>query len=127
MTNENHGPDGKFAKGNTVARTTGLYVRVKLAKGEEIRVRRVRRYLRDAGLPDDMAATMALVWLNSTRVVEAFTRIEDDGERFAQFDLFERATRLALHVLGRRDRALEEGDGPDEFGDALLRATGGGA
>jgi hypothetical protein len=101
---------GRFVPGNTCARTSGLYARCGLDTGERKRVGRVRRYLREAGLPDDLAAVLATSWLNCGRVIEAFARLTDDGERIAGFDVLERATRLQLHILDRRDRAAERGE-----------------
>jgi len=105
---------GRFTKGNDHNRKSGLYARCGLNSSEEKRIRRVKVQLKAAGIPDDVAASLALTWFNACRVEEAFTRIRDDGELLGRLDIWERAAKLKLHVLRMRDAALRSGETGDE-------------
>ncbi len=111
----NRNQSGRFVRGNQVARKSGLYARCKLNSGEQRRAWRVRKYLREAGLPDDVAASLMILWLSSSRVIESEVAAgpgETIEARAAHFDLIERAGRLQLSVLDRRDRARRGADTP---------------
>ena len=106
----NRNLDGTFRRGNRASVRSGLYQRLNLSRGERRRSARVRKYLVEGGLPDDVAASLAIGWLNAQRIIEWFTTLEDPEERRKEFGTFERALQLTLHVLARRDRALGQGD-----------------
>jgi hypothetical protein len=98
----NRTPDGRFGKGNKVGRTTGLYVECALTPAEERKVQKHRKRLREAGLPDDDAALMALVYYNAGRVMKGYTRLQSHEDLRAHFETYEKAARMLLQVLNLR-------------------------
>ena len=56
-----------------------------LTRGERRRVARIRDHLKEAGIPHDVAVSLALTWFNATKIVEEYTCLASDKERFEKF------------------------------------------
>jgi hypothetical protein len=93
---------GQFKKGNKVGRHSGLYVRVTLKPWEKKRCQRMAKRLRNGGIPDDEAKYLALMWVNASRVVEAYTELETHADRLAHFGVYARACNMILRVMAAR-------------------------
>ena len=109
--------DGKFRKGNSAARTSGLWRSwASLSENERKKARRIARHIESRGFPEDVAQSLAVVWYCAGMVVDDFTALESAEERAERYPIFEQASRLMLAVL--RARADKDDDGGD-LADAL--------